>query len=105
MLHEEKEKEFPKVELITNKDLLDNREFLLGLQNRKVSYISNVFIHRLLDIFENHLSKIEAKSSIFPEKYPQTTFLGPVKMVSSPQGKERWLEAVKKGTPFNYLKN
>jgi hypothetical protein len=78
-----KEKNIPEQQ-ITLKQILENRDFLLSLQEKKLSYIQNKFIPELLDILETSKDN----------KRPDTSYLTDIPMVLSEEGKKRWKNAI-----------
>lgn len=88
------EKRLPKSTVLTAQDVIDNKEFLLELTNKKVSYLTFNFIPTLLMIFKWHIDK----------KFPDTSSLTAVMMELSEEGKARWQEAITEQIEFTPFK-
>ncbi|KTD31162.1 hypothetical protein Lmor_2769 [Legionella moravica] len=88
------EKRLPKSTVLTAQDVIDNKEFLLELTNKTVSYITFNFIPILLDIFKSDIAN----------KFPDTSSLTAVLMELSEEGKERWQEAITEHIEFTPFK-
>jgi hypothetical protein len=88
-----KEEVLPENIIPTAQNVIDNREFLLSLRAKTVSYLTFGFIPSLLRILENDISK----------KYPDTEILTSVNMELSKDGKERWQEAIHKQIEFTVI--
>ncbi|MBL7479802.1 hypothetical protein [Legionella bononiensis] len=89
-----KEKNWPKDSKLTAQDLMDNKDFLLGLNEKRVSYITFNFIPKLLNTFESQIG----------DKFPKTSSYGGVMMTLSKVGQERWQEAITEGIEFTPFK-
>lgn len=82
-------------ENVSTEDLIKHKEMLLGLQHRRLDYVSEVFIPKLL--------KILAKDP--KNKYPDTKSLGPMPMRLSEQGYARWKYVIENGLEFVPFRN
>lgn len=80
----------PKEIDISLQDILNHRDDLIALEQKKAYYIKDVFIPWLLNVLKNNHG----------EKYPDTLESGPLWMMFAPEGKKRWLEAISKNNEF-----
>jgi len=88
------EKKLPEHSVLTAQDVIDNKEFLMGLSQKMVSFLTFQFIPHLLRILEAGIA----------DKYPNTSGLTIFRMELSRQGKERWQEAIHQGIEFSPFK-
>ena len=88
------EKNLPEDKKLTAQDVLENKDFLLDLTKRNVSYITFNFIPQLLQLFEKGIG----------DKFPDTSSLFGVQMQLSKEGQERWQEAIDEGIEFTPFK-
>lgn len=80
---------------ITDEMLISHKDFLLGLKDKIIPYLSASFIPTLLDILNSHLA----------EKYPDTNAMGSFNLCMSPEGFKRWRETIEDNQPFQPFKN
>ena len=87
------EKKLPEHSVLTAQDVIDNKEFLMGLGQKMVSFLTFQFIPHLLRILESGIA----------DKYPNTKGLTICRMELSRQGKERWQAAIHQDIEFSPL--
>lgn len=80
---------------LTDKDVLEYRDYLLGLQGKTVSFLSVKFIPDILSALENNIGN----------KRPDTEWMGSVKMILSVEGKARWKDVIERKINFKQFKN
>ena len=83
-------------ESITLEDIFNQRDFLLGLMNKKVSYLETAykthFIPTLLNLLRN--------TTFIPNPDSLKFFHQPIEMKMSYEGQQRWFDAITSGQPF-----
>lgn len=80
----------PEEKDISIEDVFKNRDVLIKHYNKKVSYITEYFIPFLVDSLKRNSGKI----------CPDTSYMGSVIMILSPEGKARWCDAIKQNKEF-----
>ena len=93
----------PKEE-ITNKIIIDNRDFLLSLLNKKSSFMHEEFIPYFLEFLEEHVGNKYPPTSKLLRDVGCDPELG-LPMILSEEGKVRWQQAIKENKKFEPFKD
>jgi hypothetical protein len=80
---------------ISTDDLIKNKDFLLTLTSKKLDYVSQIFIPKI----------ISRLSSDPNNKHPNTSSLGPMEMYLTEQGYARWKYVIENNLEFISFKH